>query len=136
MAREDKRIDPQAAVASAKRPDLLVGVRHFVYASIGMWEVMREEADTFYNKCAERGEQTLRAARQQTHQRRVARRAARKPAHRSAMEAPLEAAFARGGLATKAEVQALHAQVDALTREVDALAQRRSGVREDRGREG
>jgi polyhydroxyalkanoate synthesis regulator phasin len=125
MAKEDKRRNPQAAAASAKRPDLLVGVRHFVYASVGMWEVMREEAGTFYNKCVERGERTLQATRQEAHQRRVARRAARKPAHRSVMEAPLEAALARGGLATKAEFQALLTQVDALTREVDTLIAQR-----------
>ncbi len=121
MSNQDEAVKSGSSADPARRSDLREGVRHFTYAWIGMWGVVRDETSAFYDKCAARGEETLRTARQRQAKRRGARHG---PREAKAMQ-PMDVALAKAGLATKSEIAALIEQVDALSREVDALAQQR-----------
>jgi polyhydroxyalkanoate synthesis regulator phasin len=122
MARYREVTETKAASGTPQRGSLVDGVRRLAYASLGLFSVMTDEVETFYEKCVTRGEQTANEARAATRERQAARRPRRKTAGAGQ---PIAAAFDRSGVATKSEMDALIARVDALSHEIDALAERR-----------
>ena len=122
MARYHEVTETKAAPGTPQRGSLVDGVRRLAYASLGLFSVMTDEVETFYEKCVTRGEQKAKEARAATGERQVTRRTRRKTA---GAEQSIAAVLDRSGFATKSEMDALSAQVDALSHEIDALAERR-----------
>ncbi len=112
----------EAPTAASERVSLADGVRRLAYASLGLFSVVSDEVETFYEKCVTRGEQRANEARASRHERQVARRTRRKAV---GTRQPVAAVLDRSGLVTKSDMDALIARVDALSHEVDALAEQR-----------
>ncbi len=122
MAHYHEMRDTKAAPAAPPRAGLAEGVRRLAYASLGLFSVVSDEVETFYEKCVTRGEQRAKEAQASTRERQSARRTKRKTA---AAGQPVATVFDRSGMVTKSDMDALIARVDALSHEVDALAERR-----------
>jgi polyhydroxyalkanoate synthesis regulator phasin len=122
MAHNHEAAKIEAASETPQRGNLADGVRRLAYASLGLFSVMTDEVEAFYEKCVTRGEQKAKEARAATRERQATRRTRRKTAGAGQ---PIGAVLDRSGLATKSEMDALSAQVDALAREIDALAEQR-----------
>ncbi len=108
------------APAAPQRASLADGVRRLAYASLGLFSVVSDEVETFYEKCVTRGEQRANEARTSRRERQVARRTRRNTAR---ARQPVAAVLDRSGLVTKSDMDALIARVDALSHEIDALAE-------------
>lgn len=122
MARYQEVTETKAASGTPQRGSLVDGVRRLAYASLGLFSVMSDEVESFYERCVTRGEQRAKEARASTGARQAARRTRRKTAGAGQ---PIAAVLDRSGLATKSEMDALRARVDALAHEIDTLAAQR-----------
>ncbi len=111
-----------ATPEAPQRGSLVDGVRRLAYASLGLFSVVSDEVETFYEKCVTRGEQRANEAQASRRERQAARRTRRKTAK---VGQPVTAVLNRSGPVTKSDMDALSARVDALAHEVDALAERR-----------
>ncbi len=110
------------APAVPQRVSLVDGVRRLAYASLGLFSVVSDEVETFYDKCVTRGEQRAKEVQASTRERQAARRPRRATARAGQ---PVAAVLDRTGLVTKSDMDALIARVDALSHEVDVLAEKR-----------
>ena len=122
MARYHEVTKAEAAPGTPQRGSLADGVRRLAYASLGLFSVMSDEVETFYERCVTRGEQRANEARASTRGRQAARRTRRKT---TAAGQPIAAALDRSRLVTKSDMDALIARVDALSHEIDVLAEQR-----------
>ena len=122
MARYHEVTKIEAAAGTPQRGSLADGVRRLAYASLGLFSVMTDEVETFYEKCVTRGEQQAKEARAATRERQAAHRTKRKTARTGQ---PIAAVLDRSGLATKSDMDVLSARVDALAHEIGALAEQR-----------
>ncbi len=122
MAHNHEVMKTEAASGTPQRGSPVDGLRRLAYASLGLFSVMTDEVETFYEKCVTRGEQKAKAARASTRERQAVRRTRRKAAGGGP---PIAAMLDRSGLATKSEMDALSARVDALAHEIDALVEQR-----------
>jgi polyhydroxyalkanoate synthesis regulator phasin len=118
MAKYHEVTKTKAAPGTPQRGSLADGARRLAYASLGLFSVMSDEVESFYEKCVARGEQRAKEAQASTRGRQAARRPKRKTA---AAGQPIAAVLDRSRLATKSEMDDLIAQVDALSHEVDGL---------------
>ena len=73
MARYHEVTETKAASGTPQRGSLVDGVRRLAYASLGLFSVMTDEVETFYEKCVTRGEQKAKEARAATRERQAAR---------------------------------------------------------------
>lgn len=122
MARYHEVKVTEAASGTPQRGSLADGVRRLAYASLGLFSVMADEVEGFYEKCVTRGEQRAKDAQASARERQAARRIRRTSA---GTRRPIAAVVDRSGLATKSEMDALIARVDALAHEIDVLAEQR-----------
>ena len=122
MAHNHEVMKTEAASGTPQRGSLADGVRQLAYASLGLFSVMSDEVETFYERCVTRGEQRANEARASTRERQVARRPRRATAR---VGQPVAAVLDRSGLVTKSDMDALSARVDALSHDIDVLAEQK-----------
>jgi len=70
----------EAASGTPQRGSLADGVRWLAYASLGLFSVMTDEVEAFYEKCVTRGEQKAKEAQAATRERQATHRTRRKTA--------------------------------------------------------